>query len=739
MRIKTKMFTTLLAVILLLMVMAVTVDYQSRHLGALKDNQIAAMQLAVGMLELRKHEKDFLARRDTKYLEKFVTGHRELDEGFSRLITDLDEMSVDSSGISAVQQGIGNYAGLFQALAELQVQIGLNAASGLYGNLRKAVHNAESIFNKHTDYELQSNILMLRRIEKDFMLRKQTKYIGQFDKQVDVMRAVLSQSRLPEEDQVLAQQYIDKYQSDFLALVDAQKEIGLTHTAGLLGRLRKSVHDAEEDLASLSVSLNEKIAKAEVSLKWTLYMAMLAICLFIGALLLWMGITIARRIRAASQQMQQIAEGDGDLSRRLVEHGGDELADLAGAFNTFAGKVHDTLKKTSELVAGLGQIGDQLSSAASSTGISMQTLRTYTRSVVVATEEMSATARDVANNASHVSSSAQQADQVAAEGQGVVEQSIGSINSFANEFREAAATITSLHSETENIGGILDVIRGIAEQTNLLALNAAIEAARAGEQGRGFAVVADEVRTLAHRSQQSTNEIQELIEGLQAKAESASTVIQSSHERISDTVAQAEQAGVSLYNITESVRSISDMTTQIATAAEEQSVVVADINGNVVEIDSLAEQTAKNADATTDLSADLAHTMAAVIRDMQKFRFENDEQLVLAQAKSAHLAWKGRLRDFLDGKAHLTKAQAVSHHQCDLGKWYYSEGIKRFGDLADFKAIERPHEHIHGLIQKVIKLRAEGDLDGAEAAFDEISQLSVEIVNDIDALAKKLL
>lgn len=738
MSIKVKMFSTLIAVSLLLIIGSLLIDLQTRHHTELKDSQILSTQLTADMLELRKHEKDFLARKDTKYLDKFAAKQIEINELINQLVRQLDELSIDTSDIPAVKEGIQQYADQFISLSELQQKIGLNATSGLYGNLRKAVHNAESLLMKHSNFELQTQILMLRRNENDFMLRRQSKYIEKFEQQLREMLEVLSQSSLSAEDRGLVQQYLDKYRSEFLAMVHTAEEIGLTHTEGLLGSLRKTVQDTQEQLLSFTASLNEKIEDANATLTWTVYLAMLVASLFISALLLWLGITVTRRIRLASQQMQQIAMGDGDLSRRLDEDGGDEVAELGHAFNTFAGKIHDMLKTSAEMVAGLGQIGDKVSGAAFSTDSSMQELRTNTQSVVVATEELTTTARDVASNASHVSASVQQTHHEASEGSEIVEQSINSINLFANEFNEAVATITSLRSETEGIGGILEVIRGIAEQTNLLALNAAIEAARAGEQGRGFAVVADEVRNLAHRSKESTSEIQEVIERLQAQAESATTMIQNGHQRISVTVAQAEQAGVALTKITESVSLISDLTTQIATAAEEQSAVVADINGNVLAIDGLAGQTAQNADITTDLSAELAHTMAAVTREMQKFRFDNDEQLVLAQAKSAHLAWKGRLRDFLDGKAQLSKEQAVSHHECDLGKWYYSEGVERFGDIADFKAIEKPHEKIHGLIQQVVALKSQGDNTAAEAAFTEVTSLSAEIVQDIDTLAETL-
>ena len=435
---------------------------------------------------------------------------------------------------------------------------------------------------------------------------------------------------------------------------------------------------------------------------------------------------------------EHLARGDGDLTRRLDGSREDEIGLVSRNINAFIGKVHDALKKTAMMTAAFGDTSDKLTIAAGSTKTSMQALRTNTQSVAVAAEEMSTTAREIASNASQVSVSTQQTDQLAAEGLSVINQAVRSITLFAQEFNDAAAAIGILRTETNNIGSILDVIRGIAEQTNLLALNAAIEAARAGEQGRGFAVVADEVRALAYRSQESTNEIRELIERLQTQAESATKMIEAGQGKVSATVTQAERAGTTLKMIVDSVNAITDMTAQIATASEEQSAVIEEVNQNLLTVDSLAAGTVQHADVTDSVTMELARALAGVTIEMQQFRFEQDEQIVFQQAKTAHLAWKARLRNFLDGKEHLSQEQAVSHHHCDLGKWYYGTGMERFGQMAEFKAIEQPHEQIHRLIQQVIALRGSGDEARAESVFNEVSALSGHIVERIETLANAL-
>lgn len=736
MTIRSKMLLTLAVVICLMTTGALIIDSQTKQFGQLKEGQTAVSRLETDILSLRKHEKDFLHRKDTKYLKRFATKHQETDAKLSQLIDLLDGITIESADVTSIQQEIQEYATKFKSLAEYQIEIGLDENSGLYGNLRNAVHGAEAWFKDSSNFELLAHMLMLRRIEKDFMLRRDMNQADKFEQHYRTFQSALSEAYLTRQERAKIQRLTEKYRTAFLELIDAEQKIGLTQQVGLLGDLRETIHAVEEHFTSLSSVVDSEMQVIEKRLTWTLYVMVGFITLMIAGLLLLLGTNILRRIRHATENMQQIAVGDGDLTRRLDETGNDEIANLACAFNLFANKIHDTLKKSAELITGLGQIGDRVANAASSTDASMIQLRANTHSVVTATEELSATARDVASNASQVSVSTQQANQLASEGRNMVDQSIQSINSFATEFNQAATTIASLHSETENIGSILDVIRSIAEQTNLLALNAAIEAARAGEQGRGFAVVADEVRSLAHRSQESTNEIQELIERLQSQAASASVMIQQGHERISGTVAEAEQTGVALYKITESVGSITDMTTQIATAAEEQSMVVNEINQNVISIDGLSKDTARNADDTTHLSADLAQAMAEVVKEIQQFHFENDEKMVLEQAKTAHLAWKARLREFLDGKAHLTREQAVSHHECDLGRWYDNQGKKRFGHLSEFKAIEAPHEQIHTMIKEVVSLQGKGDKTGAEKAFKQVASLSEKIVKQLDALTK---
>lgn len=298
---------------------------------------------------------------------------------------------------------------------------------------------------------------------------------------------------------------------------------------------------------------------------------------------------VAKKLAVLDSSINDLATGSSDLTQRLDDSGNDEISGLAGGFNRFLENHRVFVKE----IAGLAQ---QLSGSSTEMfTITIQAKEGSTEQrnqiglVATAVHEMTASIQEVAVNTATADESARMARNETLSGQQVVEENIRITNALSTEIQEAAKVIQILKDDSEGIGKVLDVIRGISEQTNLLALNAAIEAARAGEQGRGFAVVADEVRTLASKTQNSTIEIQEMIEKLQRGADSAVTVMDRGIETVAASVKQATQTGETLKSITTVVNNISDINTQIASAIEEQSMVAEDINKNVVTVDSLAQ------------------------------------------------------------------------------------------------------------------------------------------------------
>jgi len=311
-------------------------------------------------------------------------------------------------------------------------------------------------------------------------------------------------------------------------------------------------------------------------------------------------------LNKAVSAMDDIAQGDGDLTKRLDDSGSNEISSLAAAFNQFAEKVRLMVGHVSASTIQLASAAEQMSAITDETSCGVNQQQSETNQVVTAMHQMTATVQEVARNATDAAGAATNADSASSEGREVVIRTMKTIESLSSELNSAESVISQLEQDSENIGTVLDVIKSIAEQTNLLALNAAIEAARAGEQGRGFAVVADEVRTLASRTQQSTQEIQTMIEKLQDGTKSAVSVMNNSRNHADSSVNQAAQAGSSLESITEAVANIRDMNTQIATAAEQQSAVADEINKNIINISTIVDKTAEGATQTSIASEELA-------------------------------------------------------------------------------------------------------------------------------------
>ncbi len=341
----------------------------------------------------------------------------------------------------------------------------------------------------------------------------------------------------------------------------------------------------------------------------------------IGLLVIWLvAHGIARPLKQMVAMLDDIAQGEGDLTRRLVSDRADELGAIAKGFNTFLSKLQGMITQVVTSVQSVSDSSEHTADIAIRTNQGVHKQMVEIDQVATAVHEMTATAQDVARNATQAAQAAGHADQAASQGMQIVRDTSTSIGALAVEIGKAVGVVQALAKDSENINAILTAIRGIAEQTNLLALNAAIEAARAGEQGRGFAVVADEVRNLAQKTQQATEEIQTMIQQLQQGTRDVVRVMEDSQHRTDESVQHAAKAAQALETITQAVSVINDMNTQIASAAEEQSAVADDINRNVINIGQVANEVAGGADESSAASADLTKLAEQQRRLINQFK-----------------------------------------------------------------------------------------------------------------------
>ncbi|WP_055314954.1 methyl-accepting chemotaxis protein PctA, partial [Pseudomonas aeruginosa] len=344
--------------------------------------------------------------------------------------------------------------------------------------------------------------------------------------------------------------------------------------------------------------------------------AIAAALISIVAILVLLGLLIRllmQPLHLMGRAMQDIAQGEGDLTKRLAVTSRDEFGVLGDAFNQFVERIHRSIREVAGTAHKLHDVSQLVVNASNSSMANSDEQSNRTNSVAAAINELGAAAQEIARNAADASHHASDANHQAEDGKQVVEQTIRAMNELSEKISASCANIEALNSRTVNIGQILEVIKGISEQTNLLALNAAIEAARAGEAGRGFAVVADEVRNLAHRAQESALQIQKMIEELQVGAREAVATMTESQRYSLESVEIANRAGESLGSVTRRIGEIDGMNQSVATATAEQTAVVASLNMDITEINTLNQEGVENLQATLRACGEL-ETQAGRLR-----------------------------------------------------------------------------------------------------------------------------
>ena len=373
-----------------------------------------------------------------------------------------------------------------------------------------------------------------------------------------------------------------------------------------------------EAYATFTGSIGEAVSASRSALIWGLAMTVL-LAVILGVFGHFIGSAIRRNILDVAESLEEMASGKGDLRKRLEYPHSDEIGVLVQHFNTFIGHLHGLIREISQSAESMQTSAQEMDRISGKARGSIKQQQDDIDRAATAMNEMTISVQEVARHADEAANAAQSANESARAGGEIVAMGGLTINELAHEVEAAADVINALATDSENIGAVLSVIRDITEQTNLLALNAAIEAARAGEQGRGFAVVADEVRTLAKRTHDSTGEINVIIEKLQKGAQAAVLAMQRGQQRALDAVNQSEETGRSLGGIMQSVEQISSMNTQIACAAEEQLSVSEEINQSITHINTVASESASDTDLLAGASSVVAEQVGLLDNRVSRF------------------------------------------------------------------------------------------------------------------------
>lgn len=608
MTIKTRLILLAVAVSIAIVLQTLYFSYNIFQLEKLDNSRIGIGQVNSGMLALRKHEKDFLARYELAYRDKFSKEYQLLQKELGGLHDSLEKLALPTEQVDAVVGILATYHKQFISLTVLQEKIGLNEKSGLYGSLRDSVHAAEREIKAVGDNALLADMLMLRRNEKDFMLRSALKYQDKFNANFNHMMVTLDRDGgmgMARKNRIKAS--MNKYHDDFNMLVAGYREKGLTEKEGLRGEMRNTVHKTEGVLAVLSTDMKSVVTERIDSVVSQGYWL---VALFAPTILLFMLRSCTSISRPLDRMVGIVTDihNNHDLTLRVNAEGKDEIAMMANHLNAMLEDFQKIIGEVSRSVSTLAAASTELSAVTEQTSTGMKQQSDETQQVVSVMDQLMHAVDTVVTSTNDAMTHAEQASLLAQQGDHAVHETTQVIDSLAKSVMQASEVISRLQYDSENIGGVVDVINGIAEQTNLLALNAAIEAARAGEQGRGFAVVADEVRSLATRTQQSTQEITAMVERLQFAAGDAVEVMEQGKGLAENGVSNTANTRKTIASIGTAIETINRMAKEIANATREQSAMAGVVGTNVGTITRITAETSDSGNYISRAAHDLSQT-----------------------------------------------------------------------------------------------------------------------------------
>ena len=604
---------------LAMVVLLCVIIFESRTTLSLNKTIQLAEELNVHALALRKHEKNFLFYKQEDALTAFETDFEQLSDKVKKLKQLMVEQGIAHGQVQRFEQLISSYNNDFSTVVKLQKEIGLTPTDGLYGKLRSSVHEVEQLLKEQQNYQLLSSMLQLRRSEKDFMLRFDIKYLGRFNEGINTFKQQIAAAQLPGDYKTQINPLIDTYQSEFKTLVQAQTELGLDLESGALGVMRDSVDKSD---AIVSQIVKDTKLQVEQSVEQAQFLAILVFVIagvIVLALVYFTSHSIIVPIERVYHTINDIRRNN-DLSVMIEQTGKDEITTMTIDFNSLIGDFKNLINEVNTALNTLNVATEHLSESTAATSSGMQEQLHEADMVATAATQMQATIQDISHNTEAAAKKAESTNLSAQQGRNEVDSTVKHIRDLSSSLGNASSVVSQLEKDGETIGSVLDVIRAIADQTNLLALNAAIEAARAGEQGRGFAVVADEVRSLAQRTQESTSEIEGIINTLQQRTQEVVSIMHQCRSQGDESASQAIKAGELLGAITEDVQTIMEMSTQIAVAIDEQSQVASEVNKNVVRIRDIAQDASGHAANNAQTSEEVSEQARVLFTAIDKFK-----------------------------------------------------------------------------------------------------------------------
>ncbi|KPH94843.1 chemotaxis protein [Pseudoalteromonas porphyrae] len=604
---------------LAMIVMLFVIIYEARIMLKLNETIQYAEELDIHELSMRKFEKNFLFYKQEEDLALFENEYQQLEAKISKLKAVTDELGVPNKEVDQFKILAERYYQDFNTVVVLQREIGLHPKDALYGELRGAVHQVETLLKERENYELLSLMLQLRRSEKDFMLRFDIKYLDKFNDITELLNKKIAQAGFDSGYQSQLINLLGSYQTKFDALVKAQVALGLDLNSGALGKMKSSVKESDAVVSKITSDIKLQVEKQASDAQMFAIIIFIFASIIVMALVYFTSKSIIIPIERVYHTINEIRRNN-DLSLTIEQIGKDEVTTMTIDFNSLISDFKKLIYEVNTALKTLNVATEHLSETTAATSSGMQEQLHEADMVATAATEMQATIQDISHNTEAAAKKAESTNVSAQQGRREVESTVNHINQLSESLGKASSVVSQLEKDGETIGSVLDVIRAIAEQTNLLALNAAIEAARAGEQGRGFAVVADEVRSLAQRTQSSTQEIESIISTLQERTQEVVSIMQQCRTQGGESAAQATKAGELLSSITEDVQTIMDMSTHIATAIDEQSQVASEVNKNVVRIRDIAEDASAHSVTNAQTSEEVSEQARVLHKAIDKFK-----------------------------------------------------------------------------------------------------------------------